>query len=61
MAKYGVVELFTGRDCKWYFHKKSRNGKITQPSQGYIWKSSAVKAAKRDIPNTPIVLRSKEV
>jgi len=54
MAKYGIVELFKGENAKWYFHKKSRNGKITEPSQGYKWKSSAVRAAKRDIPGVPI-------
>lgn len=29
---------------------------MTEPSQGYSWKSTAVAAAKRDIPGLPIVM-----
>lgn len=51
-----VVELFQSfRNGKWYFHKRSTNGKITLPSQGYTRKSSAKRAARRDIPSLEIV------
>lgn len=50
------VELWIGKDGKWYFHKRNANGRVTEPSQGYAYKRSAVKAARRDIPGVPIVL-----
>jgi len=51
------IELFKGKGSgKWYFHKKSRNGQISQPSQGYKHKSSAKKAAWRDIPEAKIMV-----
>lgn len=50
------VELYLGENGRWYFHKLNGNGKITEPSQGYKHKQSAVRAAKRDIPGVQIVL-----
>ena len=56
MAKRGyTIEIFTGRDHKAYFHKKSANGKITVPSQGYSNKSNARRAAKKFFPGVKIV------
>lgn len=54
MLKHSCVELWQGRDGRWYFHKRNRNGRITEPSQGYSRKDSAKRAAKRDIPGFPI-------
>lgn len=35
-------------DGKWYFHRKARNGRITDPSQGYADRSTgAVRRAAR--------------
>jgi hypothetical protein len=56
MTRGPKVELWIGENGLWYFHKMNTNGRITEPSQGYVWKSSAVRAARRDIPGVPIVL-----
>jgi len=56
MAKRGyTIELFTGNDKLVYFHKKSSNGKIMVPSQGYSNKSNARRAAKKLFPGVKIV------
>lgn len=36
-------------DGLWYFHKVNRNGRITEPSQGYAHRRSARGAARRDV------------
>lgn len=53
------IELFKGSNGKWYFHKRSRNGLISQPSQGYKHKSSAKRAAWRDIPEAKVLYEVK--
>lgn len=55
--KLPYIELWqsSGND-KWYFHKRNRNNTVTEPSQGYTTRSSARRAAKRDIPGLPIVV-----
>lgn len=49
------VEIFEGKDGKYYFHKVNRNGKKTEPSQGYKQRRYAREAAKRDVPGVTIV------
>jgi uncharacterized protein YegP (UPF0339 family) len=40
-----VIEYWnTGK--KWYFHRKARNGKITDPSQGYASVSNVRRAIR---------------
>lgn len=53
-VKTPKVQLWPGKDGKWYFHRRNRNGSNTEPSQGYASKASATKAAERDIPGLPI-------
>ncbi len=60
MAKKPYIELYPGKDGKWYFHKLNRNGKITEQSQGYTLKHNAKKAAKRDIPGLEVVVPEEE-
>jgi uncharacterized protein YegP (UPF0339 family) len=48
------VMLWQARNGRWYFHKKNRNGQVTQSSQGYKEKRYAKVAIKRDIPGLPI-------
>ena len=48
------VRLRKGRDGRWRFSVVNRNGRLTQSSQGYAHKRSAVKAARRDAPGVPI-------
>lgn len=61
MATRGyVIEIFTGRDNKTYFNKRSSNGKIAAPSQGYSTKSNAKRAAKKLFPGVKIVILDKE-
>lgn len=50
-----TVEIFKGKDG-WYFRTRGRNGKIGDRSEAYTRKTSAVRAAKRWHPSTPIVL-----
>lgn len=64
-TKRPCVEMFPGRPRrqrdgsvlppKWYFHKRSRNGAISEPSQGYASPQGCRRAAARDIPGLPIV------
>lgn len=60
MSTTAKIELFEGRDGKWYFHRKAGNGKISAPSQGYTHRRSARSAAKRDLPGLDIVVIVKE-
>lgn len=53
MAK--VIDLFEGRDGKWYFHVVHGNGKIGDSSQGYKQKRYAKEAIRRDYPGLKIV------
>ena len=55
VPRFPFVELFPGKDGKWYFHKQHRNGKISLPSQGYKQKRYAKVAIRRDIPGLQIV------
>jgi uncharacterized protein YegP (UPF0339 family) len=62
MAKRGYkIELFTGKDGKSYFRKKSANGKTMSDSQGYSTKSNARRAAKHLFPGITIVDLDKKV
>lgn len=54
------VEVFQAEDGRWYFHVHNRNGRITEPSQGYTRKDSAVTAARRDAPGLPLVILEPE-
>lgn len=50
------VEVFEGRDHRYYFRKVNRNGRKTEnPRQSYGRADSAIKAARRDVPGVPIV------
>lgn len=49
------VEVFQGADGKFYFRKRNRNGKLTEPSQGYKQRRYAAAAARRDVPGIPVV------
>lgn len=49
------VEIFPGRNGRFYFRKVNRNGKKTDPSQGYKERRYAYEAAKRDVPGVAIV------
>lgn len=49
------IEVWKAANGFWYFHKRNRNGSITQPSQGYTRRANAVHAARRDIGDLPIV------
>jgi hypothetical protein len=42
----------TGR---WRYRVRRRNGRVTDPSQGYSNKSNAVKAGRKDEPGLPVV------
>jgi uncharacterized protein YegP (UPF0339 family) len=55
MAKSDKIELILGGDGKYYFHKKAKNGKITEQSQGYKQKRYAMVAIRRDFPGLEIV------
>lgn len=48
------IEIFKGKDSKWYFHVRSSNGKITSSSQGYSTKPNAKRAAKKQHPDIEI-------
>ena len=44
----GKFHLFrSGLDYKWYFHLKSRNGKVILTSEGYMQKNMAIKSINR--------------
>lgn len=49
------VEVFAGSDGRWFFHKRSANGRIVSPSQGYATASGARRAARREHPGIPVV------
>lgn len=51
-----IVELWPGRDGKWYFHQRNSNNRTTKPSQGYKQKRYAMVAIRRDIPGVKIVV-----
>ncbi len=57
------VEVFRGQPRKdgkralWYFRRVARNGRVTDPSQGYARKDSAKRGAMRRWPDLPIVIR----
>jgi uncharacterized protein YegP (UPF0339 family) len=55
MAKETVVELWKGKNKKWFFHKKYRNGETSSTSQGYKQKRYAKVAIERDLPGFPVV------
>lgn len=45
------IELWqSNKNEKWYFHLRSRNGRVRAPSQGYTTKSNAIRAVVRDFP-----------
>lgn len=43
------IEVWKASNGRWYFRKRNRNGRYTEPSQGYTRRASAVHAARRDI------------
>lgn len=49
------VEFWPAPNGRWYFHRRSSNGKITDPSQGYSRKDSAVRGIRRRWPSDRIV------
>lgn len=49
------IEVWQAGNGRWYFHRRSSNGQVTQASQGYAHKRGAVFAARRDIGRLPIV------
>lgn len=53
-TKQPYVKLTLGRDGRWRFSRVNTNGRKTQSSQGYAYKRSAVKAARRDVPGVEI-------
>jgi uncharacterized protein YegP (UPF0339 family) len=57
MTRGPKIVLFEGHDGKWYFHKKSANGKIVgDGSQGYKEKRYAKTAIKREHPGLPVIV-----
>jgi uncharacterized protein YegP (UPF0339 family) len=54
-GKRSWIELWQGNSGRWYFHKKSPNGKITMDSQGYKQRRYAKVAIKREFPNLKVV------
>lgn len=57
MPREPKIVLYKGRDGKWYFHKKSSNGKIVgDSSQGYKEKRYAKVAIDREHPGLEIVI-----
>jgi uncharacterized protein YegP (UPF0339 family) len=52
-----TIEVFQGKNKLWFFRSKSKNTQTGDVSEGYTRKSSAVRAAKRWHPGTPIVLK----
>lgn len=56
MPRETVAEFWqSSRDQRWYFHRKSANGQITQASQGYASSQGCRRAAKRDLPGLKLV------
>jgi uncharacterized protein YegP (UPF0339 family) len=50
----GKIEYWQGRDGRWYFHKRARNGKVVDASQGYANAGNARRAARRLHPSAPL-------
>jgi hypothetical protein len=48
------VEVFVGRDGRWYGHVKARNGRITDATQGYKQMRSAMRWAARNYPGLSV-------
>ena len=48
------VELFKGRNGRWYFRHVARNGEKIAQSQGYTRKGSARRGALRAVPGAAI-------
>lgn len=57
MGRSSKIEFWMSNgNRKWYFHKKSPNGKIVgDSSQGYKERRYAMVAIKREHPGLPIV------
>lgn len=53
--KWPRIQLWQGASGRWYFHKRSANGKITVDSQGYKEKRYAKEAIKREYPTLLVV------
>lgn len=51
------VEYWKARNGRWYFHRKARNGKVTDPSQGYAGPSTSNvrRAIRRRWPDLPMI------
>lgn len=48
------IEVFCGKDEKWYFRVVATNGKTAAASQGYSTKSNALRAARNLYPTLVI-------
>lgn len=56
MPRAPKIEIWEGRDGKWYFHKVSGNGKVVgDGSQGYKERRYAMVAIKREHPEIKVV------
>lgn len=44
------IEVYKGKDSRWYYRVVAGNGKITGSSQGYSTKSNAARAARSQHP-----------
>lgn len=54
MAYTTRIQVFQGANRRWYFHRQAANGRITDASQGYRWKRTAVREARKRWPGTTI-------
>lgn len=43
-----LIIVFRGDDGKWYWNAKASSGEVTQQSEGYSRKQSAVRSAERE-------------
>lgn len=48
------LEVFQGKNGKWYWRRKARNGKIAGRDQGYARKDGAKRGALRAFPGRPV-------
>lgn len=49
------IEMWQAPNGKWYFHRRARNGKITDASQGYSTASNCRRAIRHRWPGAQIV------
>lgn len=51
------IEMWQAPNGKWYFHRRARNGKITDASQGYSTASNCRRAIRHRWPGAHITAR----